>query len=141
VKDEWRRAGRATGELRCRMTLPAIEFVFERFASGPRAVTQLGHFLRSRMPEAQSAVPTENLIGILRSWHPWRKPSGLRDSSSDRAFDGREGSGGGRPNGADATQAEHGESLERACCRWAATETQLGWRRAGVAECYAARRS
>jgi len=56
VKDEWRRAGRATGELRCRMTLPAIEFVFERFASGPRAVTQLGHFLRSRMPEAQSTL-------------------------------------------------------------------------------------
>ena len=38
------------------MTLPAIELVAEREARGKHAATQLGHFLKTRMPEAQSAL-------------------------------------------------------------------------------------
>lgn len=78
MKEEWRKAGRATGRLRCRMTLPAIEFVVERFAGGKRAATQLGHFLQSRMPEAQSALEGGTFViraeirapRLSRRWRP-----------------------------------------------------------------------
>src|SRR5687767_2322175 len=52
MKAEWRRAGRATGTLICRLSLPAIDLSIDRRVKGDRAVGAIRRFLRQRIPEA-----------------------------------------------------------------------------------------
>jgi hypothetical protein len=55
MKAEWRRPGRATGTLICRLSLPEIDLNIDRRAQGDRAVGAIRRFLRQQIPESPEA--------------------------------------------------------------------------------------
>ena len=58
MKKEWRRAGRATGRLGCRLLLPAIELDIEGSGRDKHAAAHIRRFLRAHLP-----APAEAMVG------------------------------------------------------------------------------
>jgi hypothetical protein len=93
---EWRRPGRATGRLRCKLNLPSIDLVIDRRSGGKHALGELSRFLRSIMPTAESALEGGSFVvsaeirssGLGVRWRPicrWKAGESVSASLSRAA--------------------------------------------------------
>jgi hypothetical protein len=90
---DWRRPGRATGRLRCKLNLPAIDLTIDRRSGGKHAWTELSRFLLSTMPTAESALEDGSFVisaetrssGLGVRWRPvcrWKAGESVNASLS-----------------------------------------------------------
>lgn len=93
MKAEWRRAGHATGVLRCKLALPAIETEVERLEQGDNAVLRLRRFIQRHMPTAPDALINGSFVisaemraqNMSTRWTPlcrWRGGEGVEATLS-----------------------------------------------------------